>query len=161
MGLTKYESAVKTIPHACAVVYSRLSDLNNLSKVREYVSNPDTRERFASQIPVDKARQFEDILNSMTFDYDSVTFSVPVAGKVVLHVVERDEPKLIKFEAKGAPVAANVWIQLLPAGDDASRLKVTLGASLNFFIKGMADKYAPAAVERIADVLASLPYDKI
>ena len=84
-----------------------------------------------------------------------------MVGEIGLKIIEREAPKLIKFESQGTPVSANLWVQLLPAGEHSSKIKITLGASLNFFIKGMADKYAPTAVERMADILASLPYDKI
>ena len=161
MSLTKYESTVKIIPHDCDVVYSRLADLNNLSKVQAYFKEPANRETFAAQIPADKIKQIEDTLDKMTFDTDSVKISAPMVGEIGLKIIEREAPKLIKFESQGAPVSANLWIQLLPAGEHSSKIKITLGASLNFFIKGMADKYAPTAVERMADILASLPYNKI
>ena len=59
MSLTKYESTVKIIPHDCDVVYSRLADLNNLSKVQAYFKEPANRETFAAQIPADKIKQIE------------------------------------------------------------------------------------------------------
>ena len=153
MSLTKYESSVKTIPYSCGLVYSQLADMNNMSKVREFFSDPERRESIAAQIPADKLQQIEDTLNKMTFDTDSVSVDAPMMGRVGL--------KLVKFESQGAPVSASLWIQLLPQGEDSCKIRITLGASLNFFIKGMADKYAPTAVERMAAVLASLPYDKI
>ena len=161
MSLTKYESSVKTIPYSCGVVYSQLADMNNMSKVREFFSDPERRESIAEQIPADKLQQIEDTLNKMTFDTDNVSVDAPMMGRVGLKVVEREEPKLVKFESQGAPVSACLWIQLLPQGENSCKIRITLGASLNFFIKGMADKYAPTAVERMAAVLASLPYDKI
>ena len=98
MSLTKYESSVKTIPYSCGVVYSQLADMNNMSKVREFFSDPERRESIAAQIPADKLQQIEDTLNKMTFDTDSVSVDAPMMGRVGLKVVEREEPKLVKFE---------------------------------------------------------------
>lgn len=161
MSLTKYESSIKTIPSKCDIVYERLADLRNLAKVRDFLSDTERRTALAAQIPVEKLRQMEDTFKSMTFDTDSVSISVPMAGNITLFITEREAPKLIKFTAKGIPVAANLWIQLLPLGDEACKLKVTAGAELNFFIKSMVDKYAPIAVERLSEMLASLPYDNL
>ncbi len=161
MSITKYESQIKTIPYDCDIVYSQLSNLNNLVRVRDFFKNPANKELIASQIPADKARQIKDALDSMMLTADSVKVAVPMAGEIGLRITECEAPKLVKFEAQDAPVAACLWIQLLPSGEHLCKMKVTLGATLNFFIKGIADKYAAVAAERIATVLASLPYGKI
>ncbi len=64
-----------------------------------------------------------------------------MVGKVTFEITEREEPKLIKLEAKGLPTKACLWVQILPEGDNLCKMKVTSGIELNFLIKGMVEKY--------------------
>lgn len=77
-------------------------------------------------------------------------------GELTLRIVEREAPKLIKLEGVGTPMPTNLWIQLLPTADYEFKLKVTLGAELNFFIKQMVGKYMQQGADGIANVLAML-----
>lgn len=139
MSTTSFESSVKQIPYSQQTVYGKLSDLNNLSKVRD-------------RLPADKA-------GSLSFDADSMSIEVPMAGKIKMVIIERDEPKTIKFESRGSPVPFLFWIQLLPTGDAACKMRLTLHADLNPFIKGMVQKQLQEGIEKAADMLAMLPYD--
>lgn len=102
--------------------------------------------------------RLREIVQKMQFDRDSVTMEAGPIGMVSLQVVERDAPKLVKFRTENSPVAANLWIQLLPDGDERCAMKVTLGADLNFFLKQMLKGKLQDGVERLADMLAMLPY---
>jgi carbon monoxide dehydrogenase subunit G len=115
-----------------------LSDLSNIERVRD-------------RIPEDK-------LKDLTFDSDSVSITSPM-GPVTLRVVERDEPKCVKFEAEQSPVPMNLWIQMLPTSETESKLKVTIKADLPFFMAAMAKKPLEEGVEKIAEALATIPYD--
>ena len=55
-------------------------------------------------------------------------------------------------------MAANLWIQLLPTSPYESKMKCTVGADLNFFIKQMAKKPLQEGIEKLADMLAMIPY---
>ena len=90
-------------------------------------------------------------------DADSVTVTSPV-GKVTLRIIDREEPKCIKFEAEGSPLPFNVWIQLLPVGDDSCKMRVTLRAEVNVFMKAMVSKPLQQAVDGLADLLGNIPY---
>jgi len=46
----------------------------------------------------------------------------------------------------------------LPVGETASKMKVTVKAELNPFIKNMVEKPLQEGVEKIADALALVPY---
>jgi len=115
-----------------------LSDLSNIERVRD-------------RIPEDK-------LKDLTFDSDSVSITSPM-GPVTLRVVEREEPKCVKFEAEQSPVPMNLWIQMLPTSETESKLKVTLKADIPFFMAAMAKKPLEDGVEKIAEALAMIPYD--
>ena len=90
--MSKYESGVKQIPYTQAAVYATLSDLSNIEKVK-------------NRIPADKVQ-------NLTFDRDTVSVSVPPVGDVTLRIIERDEPKCIKFEAQNSPVPLTMWVQI-------------------------------------------------
>jgi carbon monoxide dehydrogenase subunit G len=64
----------------------------------------------------------------------------------------------VKFETIQSPVPFNVWIQVLPVDEMNSKMKVTVKAELNPFIKGMVEKPMQDAVEKIADALAQVHY---
>jgi hypothetical protein len=56
------------------------------------------------------------------------------------------------------PVAANMWVQLLPNGENECAMRLTLKADLNFFIRQMVGKKLEQGVDGLAQMLASLPY---
>ena len=136
--MSKFESSIKKVAYPQENVYKMLSDLSNIERVRD-------------RIPEDK-------LKDLTFDSDSVSITSPM-GPVTLRVVERDEPKCVKFEAEQSPVPMNLWIQMLPTSETESKLKVTIKADLPFFMAAMAKKPLEEGVEKIAEDLATIPYD--
>ena len=52
-----------------------------------------------------------------------------------------------------------LWVQVLPISETASKIKVTLDADLNFFMKQMLDKPLSQGVDKFADMLAMIPYE--
>ena len=142
MGLfgseSKFESSVKQIPYPQEAVYRNISDLTNLEKVRD-------------RVPEDK-------VNDFSFDQDTVSLNVAPVGELKLRICERDEPKCVKFETVQSPVPFNVWIQVLPVDELNSKMKVTVKAELNPFIRSMVEKPLQDGVEKIADALAQVQY---
>lgn len=135
--MSKFESSIKHIPYPQTAVYATLSDLSNIEKVRD-------------RLPADKIKDLQ-------FDSDSVSISAPM-GSVTLRIIEREEPKCIKFAAENSPIAANLWIQIVHEGDAVCKMRLTIKADLNPFIKGMVAKPLQEGIEKIADVLAIIPY---
>ena len=142
MGLfgneSKFESSVKQIPYSQEAVYRNISDLRNLDKVRD-------------RVPEDKVNDFK-------YDEDTVSLSVAPVGELKLRICEREDPKCVKFETVQSPVPFNVWIQVLPVDEQNSKMKVTVKAELNPFIKGMVEGPLKDGVEKIADALAQVHY---
>lgn len=136
--MAKFESNIKQVPYPQTAVYGMVSNLENIEKVR-------------SRIPEDK-------MKDMTFTADEVTVTSPV-GEVTLRIIEREEPKCVKFETAKSPVPMNMWIQLLPTGDDSCKMRVTIKADIPIFLKGMVSGPLNEAVEKIADALAMIPYE--
>jgi hypothetical protein len=137
-GESKFESSVKMIPYPQQAVYDNISDLRNLEKVQ-------------GRVPEDKVSDFY-------YDEDTVSLSVAPVGVLKLRICDREEPKCVKFETVQSPVPFNVWIQVLPVDEFNSKMKVTLKAELNPFIRGMVEKPLQEGVEKIADALAQVHY---
>ena len=136
--MATFESTVRQINYAQRSVYQLLSDLSNIDKVKD-------------RIPEDKVKD-------LTFDTDSIGINTPM-GAVKLNIVERDEPKCIKFETTESPLPFNFWIQILPVTVQSSKMKLTIKADLNPFIKGMVSKPLQEGIEKIADALQSIKYE--
>lgn len=155
MSLSKYESEVKIIPQTQTVVYERFSDLNNLSSLKERLSDPEIQARLSEQVPADKLGEIQKYAEAMTFDTDSMQISSPL-GQITLRIIEREEPKCIKFASEGAPVQLYVWIQLLPHSVYECKMRVTVGAEVNFFMKGMVAKPLQQAADGLAQMLSAV-----
>lgn len=153
MSLCKFESEVKYMPQQVQMVYERFSDLRNLEALKERINDPAVAERIAAQVPADKIEEAKKQLENVTFDRDSLQMQTPV-GEIKLCIVERDEPKCIKFESENSPLPLYLWIQLLPAGENETKMRVTVGAEVNMFMKGMVSKPLQQAADGLANILA-------
>ncbi len=153
--MTKYESEIKHLSYPQQMVYERLSDLRNFEAVRERLKDPAVQAKLAEQVPADKLEQARAQFENVEFEQDCVRIQSPM-GKVALRIIEREEPKLLKFEGEGVPMPLNLWVQLLPEGEYGTKLKVTVGAEVNFFMKGMVAKPLQQAADGIANMLAMM-----
>lgn len=136
--MATFESSIRQIDYPQERVYALLSDMNNIDKVKD-------------RIPEDKA-------NGLTFDANSIGINTPM-GAVKLVIVEREAPKCIKFETAESPLPFNFWIQILPVSEATSKMKLTIKAELNPFIKGMVSKPLTEGIEKIADALQAIHYE--
>lgn len=136
--MATFESSIRQIDYPQERVYALLSDMNNIDKVKD-------------RIPEDKA-------NGLTFDANSIGINTPM-GAVKLVIVEREAPKCIKFETAESPLPFNFWIQILPVSEITSKMKLTIKAELNPFIKGMVSKPLTEGIEKIADALQAIHYE--
>jgi len=153
--MARYESSIKQIPYSVDSVYAKLSDLNNLGVIRERIDDPIIRQ----QIPADKLSQVRDIVDKLQFTSDSVSCDAGMVGNVSVEIVEREENKCVKFQSVQSPVGFTFWAQVLPTSDNSSKLKLTVDADLNFFMKQMLDKHLKNGIEKMADMLALIPYN--
>ena len=131
------------VPYSQERVYNKLSDLNNLEGVRERLD-----------MVKDK---LDGKLEDMSFDRDSITLKVQGIS-LTLRIIEREPLKCIKFEGDKSPIPLNLWIQILPVTQEEAKMKVTIRAEVNMFMKAMVSKPLQEGVEKLADMLAMLPY---
>ena len=136
--MTDFISEVKTIPHNDDKIFAMLSDMSNLERVKD-------------RIPQDKIKDF-------TFDTDTCSFTVDPVGSIQFQIIEREPNKTIKFSTTNSPVPLHMWIQLKQVAENDTKLKMTVRADLNPFIKPMVSKPLQDAVEKISEIIAQLPY---
>ncbi|MGL4519080.1 MAG: SRPBCC family protein [Phocaeicola sp.] len=141
--MAQFESKIKPIPYNQERVYTKLADLSNLASIKE---------RFEGV-----KDQLDGKIQDIDFDTDSITLTVQ-GMKVTLRIIEREPYKCIKFEGDKSPIPLNLWIQLVPDGAEASKLKVTLRAEVNMFMKAMVSKPLQEGADKIADMLALISY---
>ena len=137
--MSKYESKVKLVPYPQQTVYHAISDLNNLSRIRDRVDD-------------DKIKEF-------SFDSDTVSITVPPVGQISLRIIEREEPSCIKFETAKSPMPFNLWIQILPVDELTSKLKVTVKADIPFMLQAMVSGPLQEGVDKVAEALAQIHYE--
>ena len=125
--MTKFESTVKVIPYSQERVYEKLSDLSNLEALKD-------------RLPEDKVKD-------ISFDSDTLSFSVAPVGQLRL-----------KFETTNSPLPFNLWIQLVATTDEECKLKATIGMELNPFMKAMVQKPLQEGLEKMVDMLAMIQY---
>ena len=136
---SKFESSVREIPYSQQAVYTRLSDLGLSEQVRD-------------QLPEDKR---EDII----FDGEAITMNVPPVGDISIRICDREEPKTIKYETVNSPIPFNLWIQLLPLTETSCKMRLTIKADLNPFVRGMISKPLKEGLEKLADAIAAGRYE--
>ena len=159
--MTRYESKVKTIPAPQAAVYAKLSDLNNLAVLKEKLNNPEALERIkaSGKVTDDQLQKAREQLKSLEFTSDTLSVDVPPVGKIAIRIVEREPEKCVKFESEKSPIPIKFWIQVLPIDETNSKLRLTLDASVNAFVKMMIDKPLQEGIERVAEALTMIPYE--
>ena len=136
--MSQFESSVKQIPFSQERVYAKLSDLSNLESMKD-------------RIPQDKVKD-------ISFDSDTLTFSVDPVGKITLQVIEREPFKCIKFETTQSPLPFNLWIQLVPDSEQGCKMKLTIRVDINPFMKAMVQKPLQEGIEKMAVMLAMIQY---
>ena len=150
--MSTFESSIRQINYPQQSVYNKLSDLNNLQKLKE-------RYELMKDTMPEEARKQAEKIQDLQFDQDSLSVNVPPVGNIKLRVVNREEPKCIKFETEQSPIPFNFWIQILPVTSTTSKMKLTIKAELNMFIKQMVKKPLQEGIEKIADVLQMIQYE--
>ena len=136
--MSQYESNVKNIPYPQERVYAKIEDLSNLEALKD-------------KLPEDKVKEF-------TCNRDEATVNVPGFGNLTIRVIEREAPKCVKLEAANSPIPLTLWVQVIPDGETASKMRVVAKAEVNFMFRAMIDKPLKEGVEKIADTLSIIAY---
>jgi carbon monoxide dehydrogenase subunit G len=148
MAVSKYVSDIKIVNNNDVIIFNYLSNFENLSK---YV-NDGLLAKMTEQVPQIQISDFES-------DADSCRFQISGMGQAEIRIIERDPFKTIKISSSGSmPVEITFWIQLLPVSAYETKLRLTLNAEMSMMIKMLVNKKLEEGINRLADMLASLPY---
>ena len=141
--MSDYVSSIKAIAAPRTRVYQRLSDLSGLANIQDRLPE-EAREKITIE-PIDS---------------DSCAFVVPGAGRLVLRIHPSESPEgTIKLATEQSPIDLTLWIQLLEPAPGDTRLRLTLRADLNFFMRKMIGSKLNDGVEKLAEMLTMIPYN--
>ena len=142
MAEIKYESKIGQIAANDRVVFSVLSNLENINHFRD-------------MIPQDKIKEME-------VTPDRIRFNVEGLGqKVAIIIVDREEYKTIKYGAESLPIPFNVWIQLKQMSELDTRIRVTIKTDMPAMFKMMFEKKIQQGLDQAIDMLCQIPYNSL
>ena len=141
--MIRFESNVRQIPYSQESVYSKVSDLSNLSAL-------------ADMIPADQKEMVS--IENLQCTPDQVSCTISPIGQVEFGVVSREPSKCVKLETISSPIQFIMWIQIVSTGSSSCKIKLTADADLNMFMAKMAEKPITEALDKLADMLAMIPY---
>jgi len=148
MSLEKYTSQVKLINRNEQVIYNYLSNFENLS----VYLNSGLIEKITEKVPQIKITDFSS-------DRDSCKFNITGLGLAEIRITNREPFKTIKVESSGGlPISLTFWIQLMAVDNFSTKMRLTLHAEMSMMIKMLAGSKLNEGIDRLADTLASLPY---
>ncbi len=136
--MTEFVSSVKKIPYNSEKVFIKLSDFNNLEKLKE-------------RLPEDK-------IKDLVFDKDTCSFKAEHVGVITVRIVEREPNKTIKIESEKSPVPFTCWIQLKEMDTEDTRIRLTVKSDIPFIFKAMVSKPLEDGIEKVAEILSMLEY---
>lgn len=138
--MAKFESTIREIQAPQQMVYGVLSNMSNFGKMMERVP--------------------QDVRGKVVFTADGFTVE-SLMGKVVMKIIDLEEPKTIKMQSVESPVPFTFWIQLLPMTEQTCKMKLTMKAELNFMMAQMAKGPLQKGIEQLADILQDLPFQQM
>ena len=144
-------SEIYKIDSAIESVYSLLSDFNRIGMIINMAKQMGAGSGQLSQI--------SDKIEDVRFSEDACTLTVKGMGEVVVRIVEKEAPKMIKLGGdENLPFEFNLWIQLLENGPYDTRLRLTFIGELNFMLKMMLKGKLEKGINQLAEGLTKIPY---
>ncbi len=139
--MSKYTSKVGKINKSDELIYTFLTDFNNLKAV----------------VPEDKVKDFEATEDACKFKIDGV-------GQAGLKIIEKEPFKLIKITSDGkSPFSFFFWIQLKPIDEsgETTAIRLTIDANLNPMMKMMVGKHMQKGMDAMVDQITTFFNNKV
>lgn len=131
-----YESTQKQLLRNQNEVYNTLSNLTNLN-------------HYIKSIPEEHLKKIENLQVSS----ETISFNISPIGNVTLRIVNKEEPKMIKFGAENFPIQFNFWIQLVGVAENDTRMKLTLKVDIPIMLRPMIGNKLDNGIEQIAEAI--------
>lgn len=151
----KETSQVQQVYAPVERVYTTLSNFDNLRPVIERMK---TDENLKQKLQEAGHAEAIDQLAQIELNQDSVSIPAPMIGNISLQIIEREENKCIKIQTTKSPIAATLWIQVLPVSEYTSKLRLTIDADIPFMLKAIIGSKVKDGIEKLAEGLARIPY---
>lgn len=156
MSETKIVSDVFKITSPIDDVYSFLSDFNRIGmmiNMAKQVGMGNNNEQLA---------KITEKIEDVRFTDDSCFVTVKGMGELVVKIVEKERPKLIKLGGDGSiPFQFNLWIQLLDNGPYDTRMKITFQAELNMVMKMMLKGKLEKGINQLGEGMSKIPFSML
>lgn len=145
--MSEYKSDKKRVGAPASVIFSKLSNLENL---RSFIDNlPEDR------IPADKL----EAIKQMEVTPDSLTVQGGPTGQITLNIVKRVPDSLIVLQPANLPLSLNLEIRIEAHSENESEIQVAIEADLPMMLRPMVKGPFNQMVTQFADMLAAIPYD--
>ena len=116
--MSKIESRIGVVKYSDERIFSFISDFSN----------------FNNLMPSYKLAEWH-------ADSDTCSFNIAGIGKAGLKIIEREPHKLIKITADDkTPMRLTMWVQLKVAGENDTRVKITVEPDVNAVMMMMVQK---------------------
>lgn len=151
MAELKVASEVVKIDSTIDSVYSLLSDFEKIGMLADLAKQ--------SGMASDQMKMLADKVEDLRFDGGVCTVTVKGMGDITVEIVEREAPKMIKYQSGGAlPFQFTMWVQLLENGPYDTRLKLTIASDMNMVFRMMLKGKLEKGINQMAQGLAKIPY---
>mgnify|MGYP006327469723 CR=1 FL=1 len=97
-------------------------------------------------------------LSSVKFNPDSIVFNVPPVGEIKMVFSKVEAPNRLTIAPESSPVPFSMSIDIAATADGKASLATCIDVELNFFMKQMVGNKLNDGVDKIAEMLARLPY---
>lgn len=155
MSVTKIASEIFKIDSPSRDVYTFLSDFSRIGRLVELAKQMGMDERI-------KQGKVSENIEDVRFSADSCVVTLKGMGDITLKIVEKEEPKLIKFGGEGRmPFDFNLWIQLLENGPYDTRLKITFQGEMNMMLKMVLKGKLEKGINQLGEGLTKIPYSML
>ena len=152
--MARYESKIKTVNALQENVYRRLSNLSELQTLKDNMP-PELKEQVKAKLQEQSGGKVT--LGNFSFDADHARFTVN-GMPTCISIIEREEPKCVKYAAENSPVACTLWIQMLPEASYTTKIRVTIDIDIPFYLRPMVGSKLDGAADMIAEALTKIPY---
>lgn len=142
--MAQYKSESAKISHDIDTVFSKLSDPEALGKM-------------VDMLPAEVQEKMKDV----EFTPEGISFSYNGMGPFQLFVTEKTAPNRIVYGAKSSPVPFGLSVDLTATDDGNTEGVVTADLEIPVFLKAMVSGPLTKGMEKVATLLAMIPYDKI
>lgn len=144
--MSKYSSNPVNLAASADTVYSKLSNLENLSALLEKVPS--------DSIPEDKRAMFE----GLEITHDTIKVPGGPMGAITFRMAEKVEPTLIRLRGEGMPVAMSLSLNISPDGADRSVAIADLDIELPKMVEKMVGGQLRKVADQFGQVLKTIPF---